>query len=148
MRLTDHRNAVIIPIVYLFYPETGHRSLEEVDVLFEDAAKKGNAWFSVVKVAKSEPFWYDKNGDPSDKYDSEKGRSSSPNEKANERSRADSDAIGWSEKNRERKESGTESETTAVPRPSEALTRKSSEGLTTLPRKSSEALTALPQNPS
>ena len=81
-------NFLIVPIIYFFYPETGSRSLEEVDVLFKAAGTKGNPWFSVVKVAKEEPRWFDKNGEPTDsyggsseksEYDPEKGRSSSEN---------------------------------------------------------------------
>ena len=61
-------NFVIVPIIYFFYPETGSRSLEEVDVLFKAAGEKGNAWFQVVKVAKQEPRWFDKNGEPTESY--------------------------------------------------------------------------------
>ena len=71
-------NFAWVPIIYLLYPETGGRSLEEVDILFQGASLQGNAWTSVVKVARSEPHWYDKNGDPTDSsalsntYDEEK----------------------------------------------------------------------------
>jgi hypothetical protein len=61
-------NFVIVPIIYFFYPETGSRSLEEVDVLFKAAGEKGNAWFQVVKVAKHEPRWFNKNGEPTESY--------------------------------------------------------------------------------
>lgn len=69
-------NFSFIPIIYFLYPETGGRSLEEVDVVFKAAHEKGNAWFSVVQSAKEEPKWFDKNGDPTDSYGgSEKGDS-------------------------------------------------------------------------
>ena len=69
-------NAVFIPIIYFLYPETGGRSLEEIDLIFKAANEKGNPWFSVVKVAKQEPKWFDRNGDPTDSYGgSEKGDS-------------------------------------------------------------------------
>lgn len=59
-------NFLWIPIIYFLYPETGGRSLEEVDILFKGAAELGHPWTSVVKVARIEPHWYDKNGDPTD----------------------------------------------------------------------------------
>lgn len=59
-------NAAWVPIIYLLYPETGGRSLEEVDILFQGAHALGNPWTKVVQVAKCEPHWYDKNGDPTD----------------------------------------------------------------------------------
>ncbi|KAG8630186.1 hypothetical protein KVT40_001805 [Elsinoe batatas] len=55
-------NAVIAPVIYLFYPETGCRSLEEVDVLFHVASRAGHPWLSVRDVAVAEPLWYGKNG--------------------------------------------------------------------------------------
>ena len=77
-------NFAIVPTIYFLYPETGSRSLEEVDVLFKAATKKGNPWLSVVKVAKEEPRWFDKDGEPTDsyggsereEYDQEKGSTS------------------------------------------------------------------------
>lgn len=51
--------AVMLPAIYFFYPETGSRSLEEIDLLFEGATTQGNPWFSVVHVAKQEPRWFD-----------------------------------------------------------------------------------------
>lgn len=56
-------NFAIIPSIYFFYPETGSRSLEEIDMIFESATAKGNPWFSVVKVAKEEPRWFDVEGE-------------------------------------------------------------------------------------
>ncbi|KAK3703317.1 hypothetical protein LTR37_014529 [Vermiconidia calcicola] len=61
-------NAVIVPTIYFLYPETGARSLEEVDMVFRSAHNRGNPWFSVVTAAKQEPKWFDKNGDPTDSY--------------------------------------------------------------------------------
>ena len=63
-------NFLIVPAIYFFYPETGSRSLEEVDLLFESAAAEGNPWFSVVKVAKREPRWFDHEGEKTEGYSS------------------------------------------------------------------------------
>jgi hypothetical protein len=54
-----HRNAGIVPIVYLFYPETAYRSLEEMDNIF----RKTTSIFSVVRVAKEEPCRYGRKGE-------------------------------------------------------------------------------------
>ncbi|MCJ1421385.1 hypothetical protein MMC32_007748 [Xylographa parallela] len=67
-------NAVIVPVVYFFYPETAYRSLEEMDNIF----RKTTGWFDAVKSAKEEPHWHDKKGDPILKYedtDVHRGRS-------------------------------------------------------------------------
>lgn len=53
-----YRNAAIIPVVYLCYPETAYRSLEEVDTIF----RKTKGWFDVVRIARDEPLRYGKNG--------------------------------------------------------------------------------------
>ncbi|KAM0720181.1 hypothetical protein Q7P37_004317 [Cladosporium fusiforme] len=78
-------NAAIIPTIYFFYPETGSRSLEEVDQIFEQATAEGNPWFSVVKVAKKEPRWFDSEGEKTTEAYSSNGLSTEPssmNEKA------------------------------------------------------------------
>ncbi|GAB7353134.1 hypothetical protein MBLNU459_g3671t1 [Dothideomycetes sp. NU459] len=62
-------NAVIVPAIYFFYPETGCRSLEEVDVLFHHASQSAKPWTSVVGVAKQEPLWYGKDGETPFMYD-------------------------------------------------------------------------------
>nr|POE87908.1 sugar transporter stl1 [Quercus suber] len=74
-RLTIQRNFAIVPAVYFFYPETGYRSLEEVDILFSEANKLGQPIFSVVKAAKDTPLWWDRNGEKSETYTSENGTS-------------------------------------------------------------------------
>ncbi|KAI5302780.1 hypothetical protein KEM56_000361 [Ascosphaera pollenicola] len=51
-------NAFIFPTIYLFFPETRRRSLEEMDDIF----KKSSNIFDVVKVAANEPFRYDEHG--------------------------------------------------------------------------------------
>jgi len=51
-------NAFIFPTVYLFFPETRYRSLEEMDMIF----KKSTNVFNVVPISIKEPFMYDKNG--------------------------------------------------------------------------------------
>jgi hypothetical protein len=59
-------NLITIPIIYIFYPETGSRSLEEIDLLFQHATEAGKPWFSVVGISKKEPRWFDKNGQPTE----------------------------------------------------------------------------------
>jgi hypothetical protein len=57
-------NFFIIPCVYLFFPETKGRSLEEMDVIFKKV--EGSGWkgvFTVVKQAEVEPMWYSKDGE-------------------------------------------------------------------------------------
>jgi hypothetical protein len=61
-------NAIIVPVVYFFYPETAYRSLEEMDAIFHKV-KGASGWFSVVKVAKDEPRRYGKNGELLINYD-------------------------------------------------------------------------------
>ena len=52
-------NAFIVPVVYIFYPETAYRSLEEMDQIFH----KSKSWFDVVGIARSEPRMYGKHGE-------------------------------------------------------------------------------------
>jgi sugar porter (SP) family MFS transporter len=55
-------NAIIVPTVYFFFPETAYRSLEEMDTIFQ----KVNGWrgaFTVVQQARVEPRRYGKNGE-------------------------------------------------------------------------------------
>jgi sugar porter (SP) family MFS transporter len=54
-------NFFIVPVIYFFYPETGFRSLEEVDVIFYNANQQPKPWFNVRKIAANEPLWYNKN---------------------------------------------------------------------------------------
>ena len=61
-------NAVFVPIIYFFYPETGSRSLEEVDLLFEQADKAGKPWLSVVSIGRTKPRWYDENGQKTESF--------------------------------------------------------------------------------
>lgn len=62
-------NAIIIPCIYFLYPETGFRSLEEVDVIFYQASLSPSPWLNVVKVAKNEPLWYGKDGEEPFNYE-------------------------------------------------------------------------------
>lgn len=55
-------NAVMVPTVYFFYPETAYRSLEEMDVIFHKVTGWKGA-FTVVRQAKIEPHQYGKNGE-------------------------------------------------------------------------------------
>nr|OQO17772.1 hypothetical protein B0A51_14846 [Rachicladosporium sp. CCFEE 5018] len=56
-------NAFIVPIIYFFYPETGFRSLEEIDVIFHTASTQPKPYLNVVRIAANEPLWYGKGGD-------------------------------------------------------------------------------------
>lgn len=55
-------NAIMVPSVYFFFPETAYRSLEEMDSIF----RKVTGWkgaLDVVKVAREQPHRYGKNGE-------------------------------------------------------------------------------------
>lgn len=62
-------NFVALPLVYFLYPETGYRSLEEVDVIFHAASLGPNPWLNVRKIAANEPLWYGKDGEESFNYE-------------------------------------------------------------------------------
>jgi hypothetical protein len=49
-------NACFLPVIYLFYPETAGRSLEEIDLIF---AKGFSENISYVRAAKELPFLSD-----------------------------------------------------------------------------------------
>jgi hypothetical protein len=51
-------NFAIVPVVYFFYPETGFRSLEEIDVIFYNASQAPKPWLNVVKIAADQPLWH------------------------------------------------------------------------------------------
>ncbi len=55
-------NAIMVPSVYFFYPETAYRSLEEMDTIFHKVSGPG-AYLDVVRVAREEPRRYGKNGE-------------------------------------------------------------------------------------
>jgi len=55
-------NAVAIPIVYLFYPETAYRTLEEVDVFFSSASNEKSPYRAVVHISQETPLWYGRDG--------------------------------------------------------------------------------------
>lgn len=46
-------NACFIPFIYLFYPETKNRSLEEIDMIFAKGYSEG---ISYVRAAKELPY--------------------------------------------------------------------------------------------
>ncbi len=47
-------NAIIVPVVYFFYPETAYRSLEEMDAIFGGANHVENAELSKGTVEQIE----------------------------------------------------------------------------------------------
>ncbi|KAI9171860.1 MFS monosaccharide transporter [Paramyrothecium foliicola] len=55
-------NAIIVPTVYFFFPETAYRSLEEMDTIFQKVTGWRGA-FDVVQQARVEPRRYGKNGE-------------------------------------------------------------------------------------
>lgn len=55
-------NAIMVPSVYFFFPETAYRSLEEMDTIFSKVHGVGGA-FTVVHQARVEPHRYGKNGE-------------------------------------------------------------------------------------
>ncbi|KAI5285382.1 hypothetical protein KEM54_000618 [Ascosphaera aggregata] len=57
-------NAFIAPTVYLFFPETRRRSLEEMDDIF----KKSSNVIDCVEVSQTEPFRYDERGQLKQEY--------------------------------------------------------------------------------
>jgi hypothetical protein len=56
-------------MVYYLFPETGFRSLEEVDVIFHAASQLPRPWLNVVKIAANEPLWYGRDGEESFNYE-------------------------------------------------------------------------------
>lgn len=57
--MKNDSNALIIPIIYFFYPETSGRSLEEMDRIF----LKTTSIFDLVSVARKEPRRFGKRGE-------------------------------------------------------------------------------------
>ncbi|OAA34086.1 Sugar transporter family protein [Metarhizium rileyi] len=55
-------NAIMVPSVYFFFPETAYRSLEEMDTIFQKV-KGWRGAFTVVHQADIEPRRYGKNGE-------------------------------------------------------------------------------------
>lgn len=55
-------NAIMVPSVYFFFPETAYRSLEEMDSIFQNV-KGAKGAFTVVRQAEIEPRRYGKNGE-------------------------------------------------------------------------------------
>ncbi|OAA56083.1 sugar transporter STL1 [Cordyceps fumosorosea ARSEF 2679] len=55
-------NAIMVPSVYFFFPETAYRSLEEMDSIFRKVTGLRGA-LDVVKVAREMPHRYGKNGE-------------------------------------------------------------------------------------
>lgn len=49
-------NACFLPVIWIFYPETANRSLEEIDIIFAKGAVEN---ISYVKAAKELPFLSD-----------------------------------------------------------------------------------------
>lgn len=55
-------NAIMVPSVYFFFPETAYRSLEEMDTIFHKV-KGWKGAFTVVHQAEIEPRRYGKHGE-------------------------------------------------------------------------------------
>ncbi|RSL94836.1 hypothetical protein CEP52_012401 [Fusarium oligoseptatum] len=55
-------NAIMIPSVYFFFPESSRRSLEEMDLIFSKVKGVRGA-LDVVKVARETPHQYGRNGE-------------------------------------------------------------------------------------
>ena len=49
----------MLPVIYLFFPETTNRSLEEMDCIFN----KTTSIFNLVDTASTEPYVYGKHGE-------------------------------------------------------------------------------------
>jgi len=64
-------NFAIVPVVYYFYPETGFRSLEEIDVIFYNASQAPKPWLNVVKIAADQPLWHNEKGSSEESFDYE-----------------------------------------------------------------------------
>lgn len=64
-------NAFIVPSVYFFFPETAHRSLEEIDKIFEQSG-----WFTVVGNARPSAMPWATAGELDEKLDYPEGSSS------------------------------------------------------------------------
>jgi len=90
-------NFCIVPTIFFLYPETGYRSLEEIDGIFSEASKASNPWCAVVITAMIEPLSREK--DRSDSYASESGRTFTTAEKDEKGTfiSRDSDAARWSQ---------------------------------------------------
>ena len=71
-------NFTWVPVIYFFYPETGRRTLEEIDILFKTASENGRPWRSVAPIAKVKHRWFDRNGDPTDSYGGGTGAARDP----------------------------------------------------------------------
>ena len=100
-------NFCIVPTIYFFYPETGYRSLEEVDLLFSEASKSKVPWLTVVSEARKEPMWFDENGEYTSSYiTSEEERLSQEKHKHGSEM---SDAIRWQQYCKERDMQGSNS---------------------------------------
>ncbi|KAI6824878.1 sugar porter family MFS transporter [Hortaea werneckii] len=100
-------NFCIVPTIYFFYPETGYRSLEEVDLLFSEASKSKVPWLAVVSEARKEPMWFDENGEYTSSYmTSEEERLSQEKHKHGSEM---SDAIRWQQYCKERDMQGSNS---------------------------------------
>ncbi|CAL3972740.1 hypothetical protein PZA11_004220 [Diplocarpon coronariae] len=56
-------NASIFPVVYLFYPETAYRSLEEIDTIFRKTSPGWRGWLDVVATAREEPLRFGTRGE-------------------------------------------------------------------------------------
>lgn len=65
-------NALMVPCVYFFFPETAGRSLEEMDEIFHQLRGLGGA-LAVVRVAETVPRRYGKRGEVLIQYENTVG---------------------------------------------------------------------------
>ncbi len=85
-------NAVMVPSVYFFFPETAYRSLEEMDGIFQQVTGLKGA-LDVVHVARNEPHHYNKNGELIEDVDGEKGGATHGNGSSSDASGHNNNAV-------------------------------------------------------
>ncbi|KAK5107766.1 hypothetical protein LTR62_000690 [Meristemomyces frigidus] len=138
-------NLCIVPIIYFLYPETGARSLEEVDLIFSAASERGNAWFSAVHTARQKDLPWpasDHAGDhPSETYESEKDATNSSSEKSKAALLRHNDADRWADYRRTHAHSdpSSSSEPDTTPSQLNSFDHNTTAVLTTAPNQSNRS---------
>lgn len=101
-------NFVIVPTIYILYPETGSRSLEEVDLIFARAHQSPKPWCSAVAAAAAahrDPSSFGNKEPASDSYDSEAVTTTRGEKGIQSVQSSESDAVLWQRYCRERESS-------------------------------------------